>query len=51
MIPYFLKLWTCGNLSLGLRDTVPRTEAAGRYFAHLRAIFRLRFRLDRGKTR
>jgi hypothetical protein len=51
VLPYFLKFWTCGGSSLGLRDTVPRIEAAGVFSACRRVIFRSRFQLDWGKTR
>ena len=37
-IPSFLKFQTCKYSSLGLGDTVPRTEAAGGFF-HIRRSF------------
>ena len=50
MLPSFLKLWTCRRSSLGLRDTVPRTEVAGVFLARQRTFFRSRFRLDQEKS-
>uniref|UniRef100_A0A2N9FBL8 Uncharacterized protein n=1 Tax=Fagus sylvatica TaxID=28930 RepID=A0A2N9FBL8_FAGSY len=50
VFPSFLRYWTCGESSLGSRDMVPRTGATGVFLVRRRAIFRLRFRLDRGKS-
>jgi hypothetical protein len=45
-----LKFWTCGKPSLGSRDMALRTGAAGVFLVRWRTFFRLRFRLDRGKS-
>ena len=50
MLPSSLKFWTCGKLSLGSRDMVPRTEAIRVFLARRRAIFRSRFRPNRRKS-
>uniref|UniRef100_A0A2N9GHT9 Uncharacterized protein n=1 Tax=Fagus sylvatica TaxID=28930 RepID=A0A2N9GHT9_FAGSY len=48
-LPTFARFWICGNPSLGLRDTDPRTEAAGVFLVRLRTVFRSGFRLRPGK--
>jgi hypothetical protein len=48
---FFLKVVDLQEVELGSRDMVPRTEAAGVFFRRRRAIFRSKFRIDRGKTR
>jgi hypothetical protein len=45
-MPYYLKLQTCEKLSLGSRDTAPRTKAT-RVFFHARGPFSDR---DSGQT-
>ena len=45
-----LKFSTCGKPSLGSRDMVPRTGAAGVFLVYRRAFFQSRFRLNRGKS-
>jgi hypothetical protein len=49
-LPTFARFWICGNPSLGSRDTVPRTGAAGVFLVRLRTVFRSGFRLDPGKS-
>ena len=45
-----LKVLDLREPRLSLGDMVPRTEATGVFLARRRAIFRSRFRLDRGKS-
>ena len=49
-LPTFVRFRICGNPSLGSRDTVPRTGAAGVFLVHLRTVFRSGFRLDPRKS-
>uniref|UniRef100_A0A2N9E3X9 Uncharacterized protein n=1 Tax=Fagus sylvatica TaxID=28930 RepID=A0A2N9E3X9_FAGSY len=45
-LPNFARFRIRGNPSLGSRDMVPRTEAAGVFLVRLRTVFRSGFRLD-----
>ena len=49
-LPTLARFWIRGNPSLGSRDTVPRTGAAGVFLVRLRIVFRSGFRLDPGKS-
>jgi hypothetical protein len=49
-LPTFARFQIHGNPSLGSRDTVPRTGAAGVFLVHSRTVFRSRFRLDPVKS-
>jgi hypothetical protein len=49
-LPTFARFRICGNLSLGPRDMVPRTGAAGVFLVLLRTVFRSGFRLDPVKS-
>ena len=49
-LPTFARFRICGNPSLGSQDMVPQTGAAGVFLVRLRTVFRLGFRLDRGKS-
>jgi hypothetical protein len=49
-LPTFARFRIRGNPSLGSRDMVPRTEAAGVFLVRLRTFFRSGFRLDPGKS-
>ena len=45
-LPTFAWFRICGNPSLGSRDIVPRTGAAGVFLVRLGTVFRSGFRLD-----
>uniref|UniRef100_A0A2N9HCR5 Uncharacterized protein n=1 Tax=Fagus sylvatica TaxID=28930 RepID=A0A2N9HCR5_FAGSY len=49
-LPTFARFWIYGNPSLGSRDMVPRTGAAGVFLVRLRTVFRSGFRLDPVKS-
>jgi hypothetical protein len=49
-LPTFARFRICGNPSLGPRDMVPRTGAAGVFLVRLRTVFRSGFRLDPVKS-
>jgi hypothetical protein len=49
-LPTFPRFRICGNPSLGSRDMVPRTGAAGVFLVRLRTVFRPGFRLDPVKS-
>ena len=50
VLPTFARFRIYGNPSLGSRNTVPRTGAAGVFLVRLRTVFRSGFRLDQGKS-